>query len=452
MNRSILIVICDFLLLSLLTFSTDINHMAGDDTRRSARVDVATNDVEPPGKDLVAMMQQALADERHGREQLQQQFQATRSQQQELLARAEQEKTRLQAQSAELEQQFTAAQTNVESLTRQLQDTSAQAQAAAQKQSDLAAALRTQLAQIAQSNQLAQATQARLANQLQLAEAQRQAALDRAGLMQQEVQAARAENARLAEGFQSLATNSSQLTKEIRDNRALAPNTIFSEFVTNRVRATISLSRSGFLGMEINKDKHTETVLVTDGSRIYAICHVEDTPLTLWDPGTDWASLTGTFSSHTAEAPIPTMFFHHQDPRVVMFPITPEQARQMGSKIYRISSDPYKFQDAVLIGADDGYYGECDFQIDLASPQYVRLDRSFLRGLFGKFNPSRGDVVFSRTGELLGIMVNGTYCLMIHDFGAAATLTFGSDVRAEHTGNILGRLYESLLQMPESLQ
>ena len=32
MNRSILIVICDFLLLSLLTFSTDINHMADENT------------------------------------------------------------------------------------------------------------------------------------------------------------------------------------------------------------------------------------------------------------------------------------------------------------------------------------------------------------------------------------------------------------------------------------
>ena len=30
MNRSILIVICDFLLLSLLTFSTDLSKMAGE--------------------------------------------------------------------------------------------------------------------------------------------------------------------------------------------------------------------------------------------------------------------------------------------------------------------------------------------------------------------------------------------------------------------------------------
>ena len=63
MNRSILIVICDFLLLSLLTFSTDMNRIAGDDTQRSASVEVMTNVVVEPGKDLATLMQQALTDE-----------------------------------------------------------------------------------------------------------------------------------------------------------------------------------------------------------------------------------------------------------------------------------------------------------------------------------------------------------------------------------------------------
>src|SRR5580693_1296833 len=137
MNRSILIVICDFLLLSLLTFSTDINRMASDDTQRSARTDVATNEVVQPGKDLMALMNQALADERKGREQLQQQLTSARtatSSQQEALAHAEQENARLQQQAAGLQQQteglqqqYAAAQANVESLNRQLQNNSAQA-------------------------------------------------------------------------------------------------------------------------------------------------------------------------------------------------------------------------------------------------------------------------------------------------------------------------------------
>jgi hypothetical protein len=459
MNRSILIVICDFLLLSLLTFSTDINRMASDDTQRSARPDVATNEVVQPGKDLMALMNQALADERKGREQLQQQLataQSTSGAQQQALTQAQQENARLQQQSAGLQEQYAAAQTNLENTARQLQAAAAQAQAAQQqrattqaeqqKQNDSDAELRRKLKLMTQSNLLAQAAAQRLASQLQLTEAEK-------NLMQQDVQVARTENARLAEGFKSLATNSSQLTQEIRENTALAPNNIFNQFVTNRVQTSIYAARTGFLGMDASKSSHTETILVTDGRQIYAICHVDDTPLALWDPGTDWEGLTGTLAGHGGQpVPIKSISFHEGDPRVVMFPVTPAEAQQLGCKVYRISNDPYKFQDAVLVGADDGYYGQCDFQIELNTPQYVRLDRSLLKGLFGKFNPSRGDVVFSRTGQFLGVMVNSTYCLMIKDFPPAATLAFSSNVRNEHTGTTLARLYDGVFQMPQRLQ
>ena len=77
----------------------------------------------------------------------------------------------------------------------------------------------------------------------------------------------------------------------------------------------------------------------------------------------------------------------------------------------------------------ENYYGECKFEIDVTTPDYLKLDRSVLKGLFGKFNPSRGDLVFSRTGQLLGIMANSTYCMMIRNFDPAATFQFGQDMR-----------------------
>jgi len=465
MNRSILIVICDFLLLSLLTFSTDINRMAGDETQRSAKVDVVTNTVVEPGRDLNALMQRALASERQSREQLQQQLANltnSAAQQQAQLAAQQQENARLAEQQARLQQQFAAAQNRSEQLNQQLQQTAAQAQSSqqklavteteAQKQARLAAALQAQLDQLMRSNQLAQAERQRLAGELQVATAEKEAAAQRAALMQQEAQAAHAENLKLAEGFKSLATNSTALTQEIRENRALAPNTIFSEFVSNRVQTVINAARSGFLGMDSSKSRQTETILATDGKNIFALCHVEDTPFRLWDPGTDWDGLSGTLYGHTGNAEIHSLVFSQKDPRVVMIPVSADDAKRLGSKVYPISSAPYKFQDAVIIGADHGYYGECNFQILLDMPQYVQLDRSFIRGLFGKFNPSRGDLVFSRQGELLGIMVNGTYCLMIQNLSPAATFAFAPDVRNQHTGDTLARLYGRVFQMPLKLQ
>jgi hypothetical protein len=82
----------------------------------------------------------------------------------------------------------------------------------------------------------------------------------------------------------------------------------------------------------------------------------------------------------------------------------------------------------------------------------VKLDHNLLKGLFGKFNPSRGDLVFSRTGELLGIMVNNTYCLTVRNFAAAATFTFGQDLHNQHTGGTLSQLYGYVFQLPLRFQ
>jgi hypothetical protein len=52
--------------------------------------------------------------------------------------------------------------------------------------------------------------------------------------------------------------------------------------------------------------------------------------------------------------------------------------------------------------------------------------------LVGKFNLACGNLASSRTGGLLGIMVNNTYCLVLQNFAAAATLACGEDLRGEH--------------------
>jgi len=443
MNRSILIVICDFLLLSLLTFSTDLSKMAGENEGSAAtvKVDVLPKTANAGGNDLAEVMKQALGEEQKNREQLQAELARVRE-------AARQQQEQLQQKQSNLEQQYATAQANIQVLNQKLQSSSAETsmtreqlaakEAEIQKQTDLAAALQKQLTQ--------------LNSQLHAVDVEKRIATGQVALMQQQVQAERTENARLAEGFKALATNSSALTQEIRENRALAPNTIFSEFVSNRIQTSFVASRTGLFGIDLGRNKTTETVLVTDGTHTFALCHLQDTPLTLGDPGTDWEGLTGTLAHNQAQVPIHSLSFHIQDPRVVFMLVTQAEARQLGCKVYPVASDPYKFQDAVVIGAQGDYYGQSSFQIDLNTPAYVKLDRNLLKGLFGKFNPSRGDLVFSRTGELLGIMANGTYCLVLHDFASEVTLPFGRDIRARHTGDDLSRLYSYVFNLPARLR
>lgn len=485
MNRSILIVICDFLLISLLMFSsTDISKVSQEGVAQAnLKMELSTNRVETSGNDLAVVMRQALEDEQKRRELLMGELAATRQtatereqqakalQQtlesqtqkfQQTIAAREQESERLQQQQANLQQQFALAQTNLQSLSQQLKASStdaliskerlAQMQEELRKRAEEAAAFEKQLAQLSKSNQVVMAERQRLEGDLRVAEVEKRHAAEQVAEMQEQVQVERAEKAKLAEGVKALATKSTELTQEIRENRPLAPNAIFQEFLTNRVKADFSASRSGLFAGETTRRNATQTILVSDGTNTFAVCHLDDTPLRLANPGTDWERLSGVLLRNFDVIPIQSLSFHAEDPRVVFMPVSSANAEKLGGKIYRASAAPFKFQDAVLVGTTENYYGECRFEIDPTTPGYVKLDRNLLKGLFGKFNPSRGDFVFSKNGDLLGIMVNDTYCLMLKNFSAAVTFQFGPDSGNQRTGAALSRLNFAVMEMPLKLQ
>jgi hypothetical protein len=493
MNRTILIVICDFLLVSLLAFSTvDINKTSDETTHREVRVEIATNQVAESGKDLTAVMRMALDEERKSRDLLLGELNRTRDslgKQQSLVTERErqvqavqrdleardqqarllqadlqakdQERTRLQQEQAALQQRFTSAQTSIQSLDAQLKATSTEAllskeriaamEAEMRKQVEQAALMQKQIANLAVSNQTVLAEKQQLAGQLQVAQVERRNATEQVVKMEQQVAVEREEKAKLAEGVKVLAAKSGELEKEVRENRPLASNTIFNDFVKNRIQARFSGTHPGLLS-EATKNKEAGSVLVTNGTNLFALCHVQDTPFSFWNPGTEWQSLSGTLGHNVAFTPIRSISFLLNDPRIAIIPVTPEEVRQLGCKAYETVSDPFKFQDVVIVGAVDQYYGECRFQIDVSTPGYLKLDSSFLKGLFGKFNPSRGDLVFSRTGNLLGIMANGSYCLMLNSFDITATFQFSKDVRNQRTSDTLARLYDKVSGFPSKLQ
>ncbi len=479
MNRSILIVICDFLLVSLLAFSTvDINKTTSEGVPRQVKTTISTN-LNEGRQDMAAVMRLALEQERKGRDLLLDELARARnavSQQQALLGerekqvqtfrqelqQKEQQTMQLALQQTNLLQQYAAAQTNAQALSQQLLSRSTEAQVSKERLADVqaeyrrqveqAAALQQQLGQLAQSNQLVLTEKQRLAGQLQVAEVEKRLVAEQAARMQEEVKVERAEKAKLVEGVKALATTSERLAQEIQQNRPLAPNTIFNQFADNRVNVSFSGVHSGFLGLESYKRAETQSLLVSDGTNTVALCHVQDTPLSFGNPGTDWLGLTGSLERNTASTPIGSLSFYEADPRIVFLPITPAEAGKLGCTVYRTSSDPYKFQDAVLVGAREGYYGQCSFQIDLTTPLYVKMDHNSLKGLFGKFNPSRGDLVFSRTGELLGVMANNTYCVMIKNFKPCATFQLSQDMSSQKTGERLTHLYSLIAALPYKLQ
>ncbi len=475
MNRSILIVICDFLLVTLVAFSNfDTDKLEQPETRiAQAPKGIGGN------QDMMGTLQLALEDEKQTREKLtsdlraQEQAATEREQKikefQESLRRTEEQAKQIETQRSALAQQAAAAQSSLQDVQGKLSTVSAQNLVSQEKLASLQADLKKReeeakvlQAKLSETERAAQATLAekqQISAQLQVSEAEKRLTREQVAELRGTVATERQEKAKLQEHASSLATNlstlaqqSGELTKEIRDTRPLSPNAIFNGFLSNRITARFDAARSGLFGRDVAKEKSSQCLLFTEGTQTFALFHVDSTPLTIWNPGTDWSSLTTVLQHGKVAFSGVRLSFLAQDPRVVVVPIGTAQAKQYGVKIYNAGIDPFKFQEAVIVGANEGYYGECKFQIDTSTPNYVKVDRSLLKGLFGQFNPSRGDFVLTKTGDLIGVMVNGEYCALLNKVMPTRTITLGNDVSTQQTGQMLSQLYDRIFQMPLKLQ
>jgi X-X-X-Leu-X-X-Gly heptad repeat protein len=470
MNKTLLLILCDFLLLNLLAL-TRWEKAEPPRPKQPPVPELAANAVTKD-QDLVEMMRQSLADEKAVRDELAQKLATTDA----TLSAREQSLTQAQSERAKLTEERNAVTATLTETQRAATELSQKYNAATQE----ATMTKEQLAQLQRELAERQAEtdrlrQARATLEKQQAESQKQIQTltmavvvgeqekknlrDTADALKGQVEAERTERAKvqetatqLAQGVGQLAEKSGELTKEIRDNRPINANVLFNDFAANRVTASFSATRRGFLGPS-NRTKEANTVLITDGRQVYALLHVADTVFSLGENGIDWESINVQLSkAGSARNAVSSINFLSQDPRIVLLPIDGSQAASLGAKVYPLAVDPFKFSEAVLINGGGRGYGEVGFKLDPSEPGFVRVDNRLFKRLFGDFAPSRGDLVFSKTGELLGIMVNSDYCAVLKNIAAAKTIQTGSDVRSQSTGAIFEDMIARIRSMPIKLQ
>lgn len=464
MNKTLLLIICDFLLLNLLALTRW--EKAEPPRQQQPPVPAAQDGRTPASKDqdLVDAMKLSLEDERAQRAQLEQQLQQTES----TLQSREQNLAQLQQERANLSSTLTETQRQAQDLAQKVEaathDAAVSHERLAQLQRDLeqrqaeAERQKQQLAQLEKQHNEARQKIESLNVAVQVSEQEKQMLREKATTLQTQVEAERQERMKvqettvqLAQGVGHIAEQSSQLTKEIRENRPINANTLFSDFLANRVQTTFTAARGGLFG-QVNRSKETRTVFFTDGKQIYALLHVDDTPFAIREAGPDWEKVSATFTKNGYQGSSPEVDFLAFDPRIIVLPVTKEQVTAIGAKVYDLAADPFKFPEVVLISNGGAGYGEVAFKLDPTLPRYVRVDNRLMKRLFGDFAPSRGDVVLSKTGELLGIMANNDYCLVLNDIRIGRSIKTGDAVKDQHTGAMFEQFLGQLQRLPFKLQ
>lgn len=98
------------------------------------------------------------------------------------------------------------------------------------------------------------------------------------------------------------------------------------------------------------------------------------------------------------------------------------------------------------------YYGETAFRLAPETPGYVQMERSTFRRLLGEFAPRRGDLAFSKTGEILGLLVNGDQCLILDALSALPAFRCGERQDSGSNGTIIRSAQGILDRLPSPLR
>lgn len=445
MNKTLLLILCDFLLLNLLALTRwDKNEVPAAPASLTVPAPSAQDDV-------VSALRLSLEEERTNREKLARDLATTRDESKSRATVLDQARAR----TAELSERLQKAEQDSQRLAQQAGIESERARASLE-------AAQTEAANLRQTQEKLRVESESLRSQLTSATVTAKAAEERAKVTEISLRAAEEEkkklleqNQSLSKGVTQLAEKSGEISKEMRDYRPVTPNSLYADYLTRRATVLLCAERTSAQGPG-TRQKESKSVLLTDGNRTAALLLLDQTPVGLEDAGGSWNSLTGSLTlPPPANFPKPVDGLQHLkygDPRFLLVAVPSPENEKVASSTYRIASDPFRFSKALLISPSGSGYGECSFRLEPSLKGYLEMDSRFLNRLQGEYAPSAGDLVLTLTGEFLGIMINDQYCAQVTSLESSSPLPWNAKAAPQATGEALANLRRSVNNLDSRLR
>jgi hypothetical protein len=430
-NKTLLIIICDFLLISVLAlveFKPNIETGAVDEQALRAQA----------ADEMLELLQLSLEHESAQRMETEEDLEQTREQLEQTSTDLVRKEQSLEEVSSELKQR----EEETRALSSELVQTRGSLELTLEEKAQLARSLAEKEARSRQLQEELQAQQAlatdknaaleaarerltsleteqqQLSTQLQIRETEKQMLEQNLLTARAEVERARIEAERaqqasenLAAGVSELAASSSALKEEFRQAQPLSLNAIFKKFEDNRIFLRFQWEERAFLG-STTRQAALHSILVQTGSGIHAIFATGNTPFADRDRRLAAEAILTIGNRSFA---IKELGFLENDGGIAAVRVPDSIARDSGLAVFPLSTDPFRFSQAVLVSDDQELYGEIPVRVPPGESGTLEVESRLFNRLFGEFSPSPGDFVFSMTGELIGIMTSSNRARLLKD-------------------------------------
>jgi len=441
MNRSLLIVICDFLLLSMLAMARFDKQTPPEPN--TAVVEKAAPMSEVAGPDIVSSLQDSLQSEADAKAGLAQLLETRARELDEQRARTEaleQETSRLQGEEERLERLRLQLETERDKLREEgiaaLAREKLIQEQLARRENELRSA-RENVAALQNEKGIAERDKAVLAERLEGAVAERRRLEGEVTTLRVEKQEAHAEAAKLATHVGDLAQaqqkSTQAISEKIRQVTPLSLNEVFDNFRKNRAALRFSTREALLIG-EGEGSYERYTVLVKDSAgRVFSLCETANTPLRLGALSRLRAISASMALPGGKTHPVGKASFLRADPRIVAFPTDAATIATAKAQPFALEDAPLRFPTAVVVTAGGERYGEAPIRVIPGTARYIEVQTSLANVLFGSFVPSEGDLVFSENGNLIGFMVSSGRAICLSDLSQAASIDLGDAFSAART-------------------
>lgn len=516
MNKTLMLVICDFLLLSMLALARFDPPEERPEVTLDATATSATAEAE-----LISLLEESLQSELESRSELSEDLTetrqdleeqalnlaereaalaATQKSLQEKAAEAAQlivakasieadqakltsEKAQVEADRQALALKFESTRTELESaqterieLTQTLgqlkQETSASKERLTQAEKDLITREVT-LAQREAELKAAQAETKRLNqereslnNQLAVAKAERSLLeqnlisekQDKA-LLQEEKAQAQAHASRLTEnvsqlgqGVSELAQNSEEIIQEMDASRPRTMSEIFTRFQKNRATIHFTSSEKPRIGSPTTHHYESKSILIADAEGTYLVTHTADTPFAFYKNPDSLLSVQLEVTLAGRTFPINQIAFLSADPRLIYIPLPKRTVEASGLETFELAIQPERWEEAVLVKNDESNFGRTGFRRLTSSERFLKMQRPALGELFADFASSRGDLAFSKNSQFIGVLTDSKHAVVIEAFLASAIGNLGPNFNKAASAATIRRLKDRVRKLPNEVQ
>jgi acyl transferase domain-containing protein len=256
----------------------------------------------------------------------------------------------------------------------------------------------------------------------------------------------------LGQGVTQLAQTSVEIKQEMDDARPRTMSEIFTRFQKNRASILFTSTEKPLIGSPVTRNYESKSILISDTGGSYLVTHTADTPFAFSKNANSILAAKLEVTLGGRTFPINQVAFLSADPRLIFIPLPKKYVDQSQLETFELALQPGRWEEAVLVKNDESNFGRTGFRRLTSSERFLKMERPALGELFADFASSRGDLAFSKNSQFIGVLTDTKHAVVIDAFLASGIASLGAGFNNADNAATIERLKDRVRKLPTEVQ